>query len=973
MGQSKSELTPYQDKTETKPLATPHPRPGAYWEVSEPYDLQRKGDNQQEYSLNPGEFVLITDVHTVEDDEIHSVTLYYPPRITAETKWKSLKITIGKFRQYFIPTDEDVLAKRQQEMAQALRDFNEISSDVSGRITQAVDTTHDSAEGSTNTRAQIAQINTTADRIQNEIDEIHTTLTPRAERIHKLVQAISGELVAQVQASLHQPQKLVKRLNRVVTSLESYSGDDVEVVQIRTGTPAPQAEPISIYQSMRYMDEEYILHLAEGGADYKDWEGFVDHLVKDESVLDRLIPAKRGMCVMRYRRKERIYYHAQSYKAYMDNAKKNERNLIGFLLYRDGGNAWTIDSPVTAHDIPSLFPTQAQITSPFSGFLNTTVKFEDLQYKRSFDEAQRKLFAYQNLVIVLWGLQDRTRLFPNLPTGDFGEQIQNPNLFQWVSDDEYLITDGKENLIEWLRKNSTNYLMSGMRVFCNWRYLKHERSNRILAKADSSKILTGNQYDVLVAQQDGNDFYVKVPVRISNPPKRFYEKEDLDEKGNRSREFNAKINITAYQQWLDWNGMAPNESTAYVIMDAVRAEDVTRFIHSREARKHYLTYIDTFIALREFLEKDEAEQEDMKEAVKEESKVDHFDEKWHTAVRLWRAARRGRQIPTSRDDPEFDKVLKNLHKSVVISQDENPKPTWVDPSVFMVTTSSGGHYYTYQKDVPQETSCIPSFFTKRERWRLRKNQPPIKESSARIKFKKTHTAKESLVWKEGDLAQYSYPETNRYESYDHQGSWVDRLTPDMWTRLHDVLRNSNSDGILTGDCDTLFQDYHHRWLNTVFIRPLASRYYVHKNVHECELRILCYLMHPLQWFYRYGSDDQRETIRKRFNFGDDDKYWTNWRGKLCITDPIRLLEDYRRPYRDHPCLLEIKRRFFPRHRPIDWEHKQWMDYLPDETLDYGWSQPRKITANPKYDQIYATPELSMLHEMFGQDQQPGAT
>ena len=65
---------------------------------------------------------------------------------------------------------------------------------------------------------------------------------------------------------------------------------------VRSGPTAAPDEPVCVFQAMRFMDEEFLIHLQEGGADYADWDGFVEHLVANPQTLDRLIGTPRGLC-----------------------------------------------------------------------------------------------------------------------------------------------------------------------------------------------------------------------------------------------------------------------------------------------------------------------------------------------------------------------------------------------------------------------------------------------------------------------------------------------------------------------------------------------------------------------------------------------------------------------------------------------------------------------------------------------------
>lgn len=154
-------------------------------------------------------------------------------------------------------------------------------------------------------------------------------------------------------------QKKLKKIMRVINSIEIYLGIEEELFCLQEGEKADVNTPITFRQAVLYMDEE-IGHWEDGGLDYSDIKWFDEFLLKDDNY-KRLFPEEKGMVVFRPRRFAKDY-NSKDYEA---NSRKNQLNLNNtYLLIRNGECLYRVFTERVVI-LPRLFPKKKELQELF--------------------------------------------------------------------------------------------------------------------------------------------------------------------------------------------------------------------------------------------------------------------------------------------------------------------------------------------------------------------------------------------------------------------------------------------------------------------------------------------------------------------------------------------------------------------------------------------------------------------------------
>ena len=455
------------------------PYPGEYWEAFCAIEFRPTGKFDAKSELPVGTLCLVTGIDLVEDDEIQNVEIVIPPPYTPKDPWRrNLKWTLPEFSARFVRSREDGAMLRRQQLDQFNAELASAKDGLKGDIGKLTATSlnparllaapDDGSAGAGTLRSRRDLVEVAAGAAIAEFEE-------RAENLTHCITVAAAEIGAQAMASTFGARRLVSKVETALSALSAYVGDEVEVVPVVAGERTAPGTPITVFQAARYMDEEYLVHLKTGGADYTHWQDFIAHLAERPDILERVLPDRHSLCLMRYRRKERIYATGDNLGALYASVLKNMENRKGFLLYRCGDAVWRIDSPVTELAIKRLFPTEEDMRKPFESNWREEgpVTRDSVRYKDSYDERERTLVTYRRLLLTLAGIQDREHLFAGLPKGgDILDAAGREDVFRWIHDDERLLGDDREPLFGWLKRHQEKHLAVGARVLCDWRNLR---------------------------------------------------------------------------------------------------------------------------------------------------------------------------------------------------------------------------------------------------------------------------------------------------------------------------------------------------------------------------------------------------------------------------------------------------------------------------------------------------------------------
>lgn len=271
-------------------------------------------------------------------------------------------------------------------------------------------------------------------------------------------------------------EKKIRKIMKVITTIELYLGVDEELFQIQEGENAPQTTPISFRQLVLFMDEE-VANTDNGGLDFDDVKKFDEWLLENNNY-KKLLPEEKGVVVFRPRRKDKNYG-----KDDRDAYAKNVENRVNtYLLIRNGDNLYRIYTDKIAI-LDRLFPRKKELEE----LLKETAELQDEnQADWRKEEAQDKVddmfYSYRKRAILMQGLIDRTNIFHPLPI----EGLSMFNLegsedyIKFIYDDEASLTDGRLPFKQWL-KEINQKINNGSRIVLNpdWKTWGESSNNMV--------------------------------------------------------------------------------------------------------------------------------------------------------------------------------------------------------------------------------------------------------------------------------------------------------------------------------------------------------------------------------------------------------------------------------------------------------------------------------------------------------------
>ncbi len=255
-------------------------------------------------------------------------------------------------------------------------------------------------------------------------------------------------------------EKQIKRIMRVITTIELYLGIDEEIVQIQEGEKAPIDTPITFRQRVLYMDEE-IANTDDGGFDFRDVHKF-DAWLMDNKHYKNLLPEIKGVLVFRPRRNDKHYSDN-----YFENKEINLNNKETYLLIRNGDCLYRIYSDKIKIS-PRLFPQRTEL-------MDLLKKVEEIQ--ESPEKVEDLMYQYKKRAVLLQGLIDRTEiLHPMPPNLSIFKMDEAGDMFNFIYDDEAALPDGRLPFWDWVKENNEK-IGHGSRIVLTGDYSSYSRND----------------------------------------------------------------------------------------------------------------------------------------------------------------------------------------------------------------------------------------------------------------------------------------------------------------------------------------------------------------------------------------------------------------------------------------------------------------------------------------------------------------
>lgn len=449
-------------------------------------------------------------------------------------------------------------------------------------------------------------------RRQGKVAEIRGKwLTNKVELLGRVLKKLTpfySEHAAIGQAQAQDALGLAADVEKGLRSLRLYTGEGVTVTTIASGESAPPSEPLTVYQSKLFMDEEFaVWDTVDRMFDHTNVGVFFTALAENEQLRTQLIPAARGVVAMAVRRTD-VDYEAKTLAQMLDAQARNYENKALFLLVRDGENWYQVHSDEPSHELsPRLFPTRNEVEDIFAGLDGTTIDFNDLRFTNRTSEFDRKALAYKRFLILACGLDHNRKLFgqfyPERDAMSFISLDFQSKYMRFVSDgdSDFMLGDNVPSVSDYIAQNQSQ-LAAGCRVLVFGRAALRQRDAAPGAYSKGSYTSRGTTYRRLVSpvckalfltvRRDKEDLVVHLPVERDNDhsysgwgsPKEIVQKR-----------FSVKVAL---------NKLCGGD-LAYILTDTLKAEELRPFVYSRAQRANHWDYIYGFKLAMELLVQEE--------------------------------------------------------------------------------------------------------------------------------------------------------------------------------------------------------------------------------------------------------------------------------------------------------------------------------------------------------------------------------
>lgn len=239
---------------------------------------------------------------------------------------------------------------------------------------------------------------------------------------------------------------LMRRIVKVIESIELYLGVNEEMTRFQEGDFADINEPIIFRQLVLYMDEE-VANTKSGGFDINNLEDFENWLRVPEN-LQQVMPDKKGIVAFKPRR-----YKKQYGDAWLDSCMAQHNNKTFFLI-RNGDNL----THIFASNLQcgkTMFPGQ-------SGMAEMQKRAQS-GWDSDKEKVKEEIQDQARLALFFQGLIDRSDVFkPHAPVINIFEDGAQ-GIVRFLYDAEDLLPDGRMRFNEW-RKEINSFIERGSRI-----------------------------------------------------------------------------------------------------------------------------------------------------------------------------------------------------------------------------------------------------------------------------------------------------------------------------------------------------------------------------------------------------------------------------------------------------------------------------------------------------------------------------
>jgi len=580
------------------------PQGGQYW-IYNPKEDEGRGHPVK------GRAYLVKQVHVI-DGEIHSLETAHHP----ESGQGGVRISIDEFLEKFEYTEQGeairaaeigkvtaTISKLQRLLADHTREASgPPQDDRAGMLTGPRVNSPDTVNALVTSGKSVAEMTQGIEArrqtmldISERITETAKSIETETKKLARFYQEKAGAALASVNDVLLQAEHLKKG----ITTLGLFAGDGVEVNLVRDGKPAT-GEKLALRQLKLHLDEELVCHIDdEGGADYTAINDLGALFDRDPDLLDRMIPEKLGVVLMRFRRNDKQYSFSWARGINSDiadmlaNIEENALNKEQVLLVRNGEKVWEVRATDALQNIPRLFPRERDLddvyrqrSHAFRGIESSMITPKDLQYVEARGKFEQMALEYRRVLVLLWGLDQRLQLFGHFfdrqrhqtfLTAEFQEEC-----LKFIADEEDVLVEGRPSVHRY-RETLNLDVEAGSRIIVRWRDMINMESCPAMVEinqrtyAEQLKYNLRQERELVTVERRGGK--LMVPVEATHPWR------------DTVRKFYVDIDR--------------GDLHSYITLDAMRTEDIRWYLANRVARADYLSYIRTFLMAYDVLKPQE--------------------------------------------------------------------------------------------------------------------------------------------------------------------------------------------------------------------------------------------------------------------------------------------------------------------------------------------------------------------------------
>ncbi len=377
-------------------------------------------------------------------------------------------------------------------------------------------------------------------------------------------------------------------IQKALSMLQLYMGDEHCVQQLSEGANAPADVPFTIHQQLLFMDEECGI-ITDGGIDIDRIDEFDRWLLQDGH-LDIILPEAKGIVALKPRR-----YHKEYGNAFHDAAMARW-NRHTFFLIRNGQNVYRIDSD-HIEITERLFPLRSEMQELYDLASRAEREHEKQQSAQRIQSANER---YHRIILFIQGLIDHTEVLHPVPQG---VNLFNPETYAgWINlvyDDEAALTDGRLPYQDWLGQINAGIGRGSRIVFCQ----------------PDMRTIGWNKGDlVYYANRHFLRFYYNDYAVPDLPPSGVYTLDTVTYNGIDELAFKYNPGDTVFTS--TYSGERRNRLSfrlqpgdTYLHYDRISLDDIEYYLYSRIERKHYLHVLPVLLQVRKCL-RAEQQQED---------------------------------------------------------------------------------------------------------------------------------------------------------------------------------------------------------------------------------------------------------------------------------------------------------------------------------------------------------------------------